>query len=148
MRRVVIIDLLPVVPLKLRSQNATSDSNKSYAFTQPYGRGLLDNLSSLRLRSYKPKTHLSALTCRRLSERLPFKVLFVNAFEYFICTNFNTTLRSCQPFETFFQKNQSPLRCAIFLRFSQLMRADSKTSSGVESCSMMMYSIPVSRQAL
>ena len=71
LRRVVITDLLPAVPLKLRSQNATSDSNKSYAFTQPYGRGLLDNLSSLRLRSYKPKTYLSALTCRRLSERLP-----------------------------------------------------------------------------
>ena len=71
LRRVVITDLLPAVPLKLRSLNTTSDSNKSYAFTQPYGRVLLENLSSLRLRSYKPKTHLSAFTCRRLSGKLP-----------------------------------------------------------------------------
>ena len=71
LRRVVITDLLPAVPLKLRSLNTTSDSNKSYAFTQPYGRVLLENLSSLRLRSYKPKTHLSTFTCRRLSGKLP-----------------------------------------------------------------------------
>ena len=71
LRRVVITDLLPAVPLKLRSLNTTSDSNKSYAFTQPYGRVLLEILSSLRLRSYKPKTHLSAFTCRRLSGKLP-----------------------------------------------------------------------------
>ena len=71
LRRVVITDLLPAVPLKLRSLNTTSDSNKSYAFTQPYGRVLLEILSSLRLRSYKPKTHLSTFTCRRLSGKLP-----------------------------------------------------------------------------
>lgn len=71
LRRVVITDLLPAVPLKLRSLNTTSDSNKSYAFTQPYGRVLLEILSSLRLRSYKPKTRLSTFTCRRLSGKLP-----------------------------------------------------------------------------
>ena len=90
--------LLPAVPLKLRSTNAASGSNKPYAFTQPYERGLLEILSSLRLRSYKLKTHLSAFTNRRLSEKLPLQVLFVTVFNYSVCTDFNTSFFSCQVF--------------------------------------------------
>lgn len=79
--------------------------------------------------------------CRlRSSSSMPLNILFVRILTR-LCGLVN-------PLRHFFQKNQSPLRCAIFLRFSQLIRADSKTSSGVESCSMIMYSIPVSRQAL
>lgn len=60
------------------------------------------------------------LTCRLSPaadslKGFPFKVLFVIAFEYFICTNFNTTLRSCQPFKIIFSKKSVTVAlCNLF----------------------------------
>lgn len=99
----------------------------------------LPRLSSLRLRSYR----LKVIICRFTPNTGSLKQTTMNTLRHSLYI-FSVILALLNIFVNRFYEFLS----AIFLRFSKLIFADSNRSISQLSCSMMIYSTPLSLQAL